>query len=125
MSRALGDLDCKLPSLEEAVSRQDSARPPSGILDSDLADPTDKVMLADWISNIPHTNYKSLTGARRHILLLASDGLGEERDGASSLRWVAQKWEGGGEATHLARQLAEMSSKRTADNSTVLIVVLG
>ncbi|ETI27836.1 hypothetical protein G647_00285 [Cladophialophora carrionii CBS 160.54] len=130
LSRALGDLDYKKPGPDEKVADlKDPSHPLSNILKTDLAkatglaDANDHDMLADWISNIPHTNYQSLTGARRYILLLASDGLGEEKDGASSLWWAANQWDKGVEATHIARQLAEKSSRRTSDNSTVLIAV--
>ncbi|KIW73744.1 hypothetical protein PV04_01837 [Phialophora macrospora] len=131
MSRALGDLEYKKPGPggEVADLRSYLSHPLSSILPTDLAEATGlgdtngHPMLADWISNIPHTNYHSLTEARRHILLLASDGLGEERDGASSLSWAAHQWDKGVEATYIARQLAEKSSRRTTDNSTVVIVV--
>jgi hypothetical protein len=130
MSRALGDLDCKTHGpTEEVADLKDPSHPLSSILETDFAKATglayadDHDMLADWISNIPHTNYRTLTGARRHVLLLASDGLGEEKDCASSLSWAAHQWDKGVEATHIARQLAEKSSRRTNDNSTVLIAI--
>ena len=130
MSRALGDHNNKGPAPGEArtdvkkKSRRLSTLLGADLLKSaDLASSKGNGMKADLISNIPHTYYHSLTGARRNILLLASDGLGEEKDARSSLKWVAQGLEKGIDATHLARQLAEKSGKRSADNSTVVIVV--
>lgn len=140
MSRALGDLNLKIPVPTKPEKRLSMHHPRSrsNSLDPDFSKSASRSrsnstnlsavdsapeMLADWISNVPHTNYRSLSGAHRHILLLASDGIGEENDAASSLRWVARELDRGTDATYLARQLADKSSQRTADNSTVLIVV--
>ena len=80
-------------------------------------------MTADWISNVPHTKYRTLTGVHRSILLLASDGLGTEEDCQRYFERVTRDVEKGIPATDIARKLAEDSTKKHFDNSTVVIVV--
>ena len=128
MSRALGDLECKKPAPDgESNKIKNPSHPRSSILDTDLTKATGIAngkhhgMQADWISNTPHINYHSLTENHRSILMLASDGLGEEKDCKSSLLWAARKMGGGESAQKVASRLAEKSSTRTGDNSTVMI----
>jgi serine/threonine protein phosphatase PrpC len=130
VSRALGDLDFKKPPPgKENNNLKNPSHPLSTLLGTNLAKAVglqganDENLKEDWISNVPHTDYHSLTGVRRGILLLASDGLGEEKDCSSCLTWALKEWEKGRDATWIAETLAGSSSRRTKDNSTAVVVV--
>jgi len=124
MSRALGDLDLKNSAPGESSRIRDSILP--GLSGGDLAKVTGlshkKGMQADLISNKPHFNYRSLAPGQRCMLVLASDGLGDEDDARKAVVWGTEKWKQGTKAKEIASLLAEKSSGMTGDNSTILIV---
>jgi len=124
MSRALGDLDFKAETKKdnEGLTRKMTSK--LGQKDGPFTDGAEETN-GDMISNKPHFQSMTLTSSKRSVVLLASDGLGEEKDAKTAMAWACNQWKEGWSAFDIADALTKRSSKKmTSDNSTAVVLFI-
>ncbi|KAF1834107.1 protein serine/threonine phosphatase 2C [Decorospora gaudefroyi] len=118
MSRALGDLEYKIPRVNRLAGHDLSDLP--GI-ETGLA--PGKTAKQNLVSNKGHFAVRNLNG--QSLVLIASDGVGDAKDGEEVTRLAVGRWEQGMGARDIADELTRREGRmKGADNCTVLVLVL-
>jgi protein phosphatase 2C family protein 2/3 len=118
MSRALGDLDYKKPRVNRLAGHD-----LSDLVGVETGLAPGKTATQDLVSNKAHFSVRTLHG--QSLILLASDGVGSAKEAEECTRLAIEGWQSGKEAKEIAEELTRRESNMmTADNCTVLVVVL-
>jgi serine/threonine protein phosphatase PrpC len=118
MSRALGDLDYKLPRVNRLAGHDLSDLP--GV-ETGLA--PGKTATNDLVSNEAHFSTREFNG--QSLILLASDGVGNAEGAKEYTEEAVRMWTAGQKLEDVAHILTKRAGELpNADNCTVLLVVL-
>jgi len=117
MSRALGDIDYKLPRINRLAGHDLSD------LGVETGVAAGRTVTQDLVSNKAHFSVRNLNG--QSLILLASDGVGDAQDAEEVTRLAVERCQQGVEAKEIAEELTRREGKmQGADNCTVVVVVL-